>query len=229
MLFFGLVDLSVPLFFQSRPEFYEGYLIETGWGVLFTFFVGLPLCFLGAQPRWISAAVLSGTSGVAVLIASVASGQPVHLIIAAALLVPSGSSSSARSGAAEAPTTRQLKRAVRGDGELGQAGAAARTRADLLPPAIGFRLSDGCSATQGRARAGLHLCLRSLPCAGGIRSRDPAGDRIVGPASRGLATGGLLVAAGTAWFGVVSIVYPEPRLGAWAQYGGGPPSHGQWR
>jgi hypothetical protein len=39
VLFFALVDLSVPLFFQSRPEFYEGYLLETGWGVLFTFFV----------------------------------------------------------------------------------------------------------------------------------------------------------------------------------------------
>lgn len=40
-LFFGLIDLAVV--FDRTPGFYESYLLETGWGILYSFLVAAPL------------------------------------------------------------------------------------------------------------------------------------------------------------------------------------------
>jgi hypothetical protein len=51
VLFFGILDLSVVP--SGDVRFYEHYLLETGWGLLFTFLVPLPLLAWAVRPqRW---------------------------------------------------------------------------------------------------------------------------------------------------------------------------------
>lgn len=86
------MDVSVPLFFQARPEFYDGYLLSAGWGVLFTFFVGIPMLVLGLRPGSHSAAAVAGAAAASVAFAAIASGQPAQLLIAAAVGLPAAAS-----------------------------------------------------------------------------------------------------------------------------------------
>jgi hypothetical protein len=48
-LFFGIIDLSVVP--DHDLEFYEHYLLETGWGLLFTVLVPLPLLSWAVRPQ----------------------------------------------------------------------------------------------------------------------------------------------------------------------------------
>lgn len=49
VLFYGLIDLfTVP---TQDAEFYDTYLLETGWGLLFTFLVPLPLVLFAVRPE----------------------------------------------------------------------------------------------------------------------------------------------------------------------------------
>jgi len=50
VLFFGITDLLVVP--DQDERFYEHYLLETGWGLLYTMLVMLPLVFLAVQPSW---------------------------------------------------------------------------------------------------------------------------------------------------------------------------------
>lgn len=49
VLFFGLIDLATVLI--NDPGWRESYLLETGWGVLFTLLVAVPLGALAARPH----------------------------------------------------------------------------------------------------------------------------------------------------------------------------------
>jgi hypothetical protein len=214
LLFFGLTDLSVPLFFQARPEFYEGYLIETGWGVLFTFFAGLPMCFLGARPAWISAPLVSAASGVTVLIAAVASAQPVQLVIVAALLLP------AAAAWALAPSVRDSDR----EPSLIQAPAEPRGFAVRiptlglalvsLPPAIMYASEMFQLARQGEPEPGYTYVFDHYPIQAASVLVIPLATALLALRLPGWRPMMLLVASGTAWFGVVSIVHPN-HLGSW--------------
>ena len=199
VLFFGLVDLSVPLFFQSRPDFYESYLVETGWGVLFTFFVGIPLCVLGWRPESASAALMPVAAATAVLAAAIASVQPMHLLIVAGLLLPS---------AAAFPLTesRELE-AVRTSGSFHWPTLAISVIA--LPVAALFAFDMATAAREGRDPVDLtwdfdHWPIQAaaalvIPLAGAVLSLRLPGWRVMV----------FIVAAGAAWFGTVSIVYPD--------------------
>ena len=48
ILFFGVIDLAVPV--GKTPGFFDAYLLETGWGVLFTFLVAAPFLSLVVRP-----------------------------------------------------------------------------------------------------------------------------------------------------------------------------------
>ena len=212
--FFGLVDLSVPLFFQSRPEFYEGYLIESGWGVLFTFFAGLPLCFLGARPRWTSAALVSGAAGVAVLITSVAAGQPLHLVIAAALVLPS-------------VAIIFLDPGIGGTGQwpLFNGASLTATRAGIgvpllglaliaLPPAIVYASAMVYAAITAVPEPDYTYVFDHYPVQAASALVIPLATALLALLAPGWRPMAFLVAAGTAWFGLVSVVYPA-HLGSW--------------
>lgn len=199
VLFFGLFDLSVPLFFQSRPDFYESYLVETGWGVLFTFFVGIPLCVLGWRPGNTSAALLPVASAAALLIASIAAVQPRQLLIAAALLVVSAGIF-ALYGSAE-------PEAVRMAGKFHWPTLALSVVA--LPVAGAFASDMAVAAREGREPVDLtwdfdHWPVQAaaalvIPLAGALLSFRLPGWRLMV----------FIVAAGAAWFGTVSVIYPD--------------------
>lgn|GEM_PF-5428793 len=199
-LFFGLVDLSVPLLFQSRPEFYEGYLVSTGWGVLFTFFAGIPMCFLGARPEWASAGLISTAGGIAVGITAVVSGQPAQLAIAAGLVLPPAGAwlLSRRSGAASAtrPSVRMhlpiLALAV-----------------IALPPAIFYASEMIAAARAGRMPLDYTWGFDHWPIQAAAALVIPLATASLAFRLPGWRAMTLVVASGTAWIGATSVAYPH--------------------
>ena len=213
-LFFGLVDLSVPIFFQTRPEFYSGYLISTGWGVLFTFFVGLPLCFAGARPDWICGALLSAGSGVAVLFACVASGQPAQLAIVFALLLPAAAiwilSQSGTGTDGRINLNGQLDQRAGPMQRIPILGLAAIS----FPPAIMYASEMIRLAHAGAPEPVYSWGFDHYPIQAASTLVIPLATAVLASRLPGWRPMTWLVASGTAWFGVVSIVYPN-HLGSW--------------
>jgi hypothetical protein len=214
LLFFGLTDLSVPVFFQARPEFYEGYLIETGWGVLFTFFAGLPLCFLGARPAWISAALVSAAAGVAVLIAAVASAQPVQLIIVAALLLPAAAIWALAWSARDADREPSLIQAPVEPSGFGVRIPTLGLALISLPPTIMYASVLIQLARQGEPEPSYTYVFDHYPIQAASVLVIPLATALLALRLPGWRPMIFLVASGTAWFGVVSIVYPD-HLASW--------------
>lgn len=83
----GPIDLAVPIY--APPLFYDAYLIETGWGLLYTVLLGVPTIALVARPlsRPAPLQVLAVAASLAVM--SVATSDLGHLVPAgiAVLLV----------------------------------------------------------------------------------------------------------------------------------------------
>lgn len=199
LLFFALVDLSVPLFFQSRPEFYKGFLLETGWGVLFTFFVGIPLCVLGSRPESTSAALLPVAAATAVLAAAIISIRPGHLLIVAGLLVPSA--------VVFLPDgNRELKalpRAVRFHWPTLAISVIA------LPVAALFASEMATAAREGRDPVDLTWDFDHWPIQAAAALVIPLAGAVLSFRLPGWRPMVFIVAAGAAWFGTVSIIYPD--------------------
>ncbi|MDT0167780.1 hypothetical protein [Pseudarthrobacter sp. BRE9] len=199
VLFFALVDLSVPLFFQSRPEFYEGYLLETGWGVLFTFFVGIPLCVLGCRPGSASAALLPVAAVTAVLAAAMASARPGHLLIVAGLLVPSA--------VKFLPDGSIELKALLKVGRLHRPTLVISVVA--LPAAVLFAAEMATTAREGRAPVDFTWDFDHWPIQAAAALVIPLAAAVLSFRLPGWRPMVFIVAAGAAWFGTVSIVYPD--------------------
>jgi hypothetical protein len=210
-LFFGVTDLSVPLFFHDRPEFYEGYLVETGWGVLFTFFAGLPMCLLGARPEWISAAVVSAASGFAILIGAVASAQPLQLLIVALLLLPA---------AAVLLLDRGMSaRAWRGSDPVGEPSAGDPIAVlglalVAMPPAALYAADMIRAARTGEPEPIYTYDFDHWPIQAASVLVIPLATVALSFRRRGWRPMAFLVASGTAWFGIISLVYPD-HVASW--------------
>jgi hypothetical protein len=83
-IFFGITDLIVP--FAGLPEFYDHYLIETGWGLLFTVLVAVPLVVLAVRPELFHASKQIAVVSVAIAIpALLTPALPGHLLTAVGL------------------------------------------------------------------------------------------------------------------------------------------------
>jgi hypothetical protein len=197
-LFFGLVDLSVPLFFQSRPDFYESYLLETGWGVLFTFFVGIPLCILGWRPGNASGALLPVAAGTGVLVAAIAAAQPRQLLIAAALLALSAGIF-ALYGSTEPEALRMA-------GSFHWPTLALSVIA--LPAAGAFASDMATAAREGRNPVDLTWDFDHWPVQAAAALVVPLAGALLSFRLPGWRPMVFIAAAGAAWFGTVSIVYP---------------------
>ncbi|GAA1962879.1 hypothetical protein [Agromyces allii] len=216
LLFFGLVDLSVPLFYGSRPEFYANYLIETGWGVLFTFFVGLPMCVLGARPTWTSAALVVAAAGVAVAVAGLAAGQPGQLLISAVLLVAAAAVSMLDRGARVAESARSD---VANDVPVVRDGFRERMpqlalALIALPPAIVYATGMIQAARSGMPAPDYTWDFDHYPVQAASALVIPLATAALAVRLPGWRAMTLLVASGTAWFGVISIVFPD-HFGSW--------------
>ena len=214
--FFGLVDLSVPLFYAERPEFYDGYLIETGWGVLFTFFAGLPMCLLGARPTWISAVLVTAAAGVAVAIAGIAAGQPGQLLISAGLLVPSAVVWVLDRSAAAAASDRS---GSEGDGPASPGGLRERMpqlalALIALPPAVVYAVAMIEAASTGVPAPEYTFDFDHYPVQAASALAIPLAAAALTLRLPGWRAMVVLVAAGAAWFGVISIVFPD-HFGSW--------------
>lgn len=199
LLFFGLIDLSVPLFFQSRPEFYEGYLLETGWGVLFTFFVGIPLCVLGARPESASAALIPVAAATAVFAAAIVSARPGQLLIAAGLLIPSA--------VKFLPDGNKELKALRAAGRFHWPTLAISVIA--LPVAALFAADMTTATWEGRAPVDLTWDFEHWPIQAAAALVIPFAGAVLSFRLPGWRPMVFIVAAGAAWFGAVSIVYPD--------------------
>ena len=217
-LFFGLTDLSVPLLFGGRPDFYDSYLIETGWGVLFTFFVGLPMCLLGARPSWVSAALMSAASGIAVFIAAVASAQPVQLIIVAALLLQAaGVWALARSGRDPHPEPGRSE--PRESPVFGSRIPLLGLALVSVPPAIFFASGMIEAARKGVPEPSFTYVFDHFPIQAACALVIPLATGLMAFQLPGWRPMTFLIASGTAWFGLVSIVFPD-HLGSWGMVWG---------
>lgn len=86
--FFGLVDLAVPIL--ETPGFYEAYLLETGWGVLYTFLVAMPLLVLAVAPRWMLPLLGLAVVAASLAVTAVVAASWVQLAPAAAIALNAG-------------------------------------------------------------------------------------------------------------------------------------------
>jgi hypothetical protein len=84
-LFYGLVDLLVAI--DQTPGFYDSYLLETGWGLLFTFLVAAPCMALAVRPGLVLPLIQVAVVGLAVAVTAVASSAWAQLAPAVLLLV----------------------------------------------------------------------------------------------------------------------------------------------
>ena len=84
-LFYGLIDLMVV--FDRTPGFYESYLLETGWGLLYTVMVAAPLVALAFRPGRLSLVAQVAGVGICVAISAVAAFAWRQLLSAAGLVL----------------------------------------------------------------------------------------------------------------------------------------------
>jgi hypothetical protein len=84
-VFMGLVDLAVPM--EETPGFYDSYLLETGWGVLYTFLVGGAFLSLALRPGMVMPLVQIVLIAGCVAVTAVAAGSWVQLVPACLLVV----------------------------------------------------------------------------------------------------------------------------------------------
>lgn len=78
-VFFGIVDLSVVP--DNDLGFYDHYLLETGWGLLFTFLVPLPLLFWAVRPHAWNGPQVAAIAA-AVLLAGLVGLAPGQIVVA---------------------------------------------------------------------------------------------------------------------------------------------------
>ncbi len=88
VVFFGVIDLLVP--FLRDPEFYDSYLLETGWGLLFAVLVAVPLVALAARPERTGPVAQLVAASVAVAVPAVVTPAPAQLLPALGLLAAAG-------------------------------------------------------------------------------------------------------------------------------------------
>ena len=194
--FFGLVDLLVVL--VNDPDWRESYLLETGWGVLFTLLVAAPLVAFTVRPAVGGGIVVAQLLAVAVAMAAAAlwTGYWAQLVPAAmvagdAVLV--GALAGVRYGAP--PVDRALRLLVVAGAVLG--GAFSAGLVDSYPsPRPDITL--GLDHLPMQVSLGLTMITVGAVAAGAVGGRA-AGWRVP--------VWTLAVAIG--WVGGWSVVYPD--------------------
>ena len=84
-IFYGLIDFMVV--FDRTPGFCESYLLETGWGLLYTVMVAAPLVALAFRPGRLSLVAQVAGVGICVAISAVAAFAWRQLLSAACLVL----------------------------------------------------------------------------------------------------------------------------------------------
>jgi hypothetical protein len=189
---------------DQTPGFYDSYLLETGWGVLYTFLVGAAFASLAVWPRMVMPAVQVALVAVSLAVTALAAGSWVQLVPAILLAANGYAVLALGRGPVALPEDWYQPRL---DVFVGL------TAASLVAPAVlfavdmvrGYRdgrppLDDDTAGidhwpTQGAL--GLAVAAVALAVAGGVRARW---------SGTAVSAGCVAVAAG--WFGYWSTVYP---------------------
>ncbi len=77
----GIIDLTVPL--VPLEDFYDAYLIETSWGLLYTVLLGVPTAVLAFRPQHGAAAQQILAAAAALALGAAAAPEVGHLVPAA--------------------------------------------------------------------------------------------------------------------------------------------------
>src|SRR4051812_43202305 len=83
LVFFGLIDLTVPL--EQTAWFYDSYVLETGWGLLYTVIVGAAFLSLAVRPDLVMPVGQVALAAAALAITAVVAGSWVQLVPATLL------------------------------------------------------------------------------------------------------------------------------------------------
>ena len=201
--FFGLIDLAVPV--DETPGFYDSYLLETGWGVLYTFLVGGAFISLAARPEMAMPVAQVALVAVCLAVTALAAGSWVQLVPAVVLAANGYAFSALTRGHASLPEGWYRPRL---DPPVGVAAVT------LVPPAVLFAVDMVMGFREGRpplgddtafidhwpTQAALALAISAvaLGVAAGVRARW---------SGTAVSAGCVAVAAG--WFGAWSAIYPD--------------------
>lgn len=207
VLFFGLVDLMVVPIQDDR--FYDAYLLETGWGLLFTVLVATPLLVVVVRPDSLVALRQLIVAAAAVAAAAVFTPQWWQLAPAAVLLVTAVLLADL-SGQRLRPGRRSASRVglLLGSLVLGAAVGAVVYAASMIRSSRAGLPDDvtwGLDHLPVQAALGLALAGSAALAA----CSEGPGRRVVG----------WTAGVSAVWLGGVSVVYPD-HLGSLGQPGG---------
>lgn len=202
-LFYGLIDLVVPI--DQTPGFYDSYLLETGWGVLYTFMVGLAFVSLAVRPAMLVPLAQVALVAGSLTVTALAAGSWVQL--APALLLGANCYGMLMLTQRKAAWPAAWYR-LRLDPPTGVAAVVLTAPAVLFAydMVMGYRegrapLDDdtaGIDHWPTQAALGLAVAALAVVVAAGVRARWS-----------GTAVSASCLAVATGWFGFWSAVYPD--------------------
>lgn len=199
--FFGLIDLAVVIL--QDEQFYEMYLLETGWGLLYTVLVAVPLVAFALRPR--SPLLLNQLMAVAAAVSLAAIITPAlpQLIAATALVA---------TAVALAALSRQRLSPIHGWPAQGADGLLAVLVVVAAVPAVAYAAQMIHAARSGKPDDETWW-LNHLPmqAAFGVAVVVTAALATMGEASGepGWRVPAWSAAVSAAWLGAVSVVYPD--------------------
>ena len=206
----GLIDLLVAL--DQTPGFYDSYLLETGWGLLFTFLVAAPLAALVRDPFLTAPLVQVSVAAVAVALAAIVSGALLQLLPALAL------------GLDAAVLAYLTRRTVRVQKGWRPHPAVAVAAVVLLPGSLAYAADMVVGFRQGRAPTDdITWGLDHWPMQAAFAIAAAANALVLAVAVGRRWSGTLLSAAtlvvSTAWFGLANVAYPDHPAGVGGHWG----------
>jgi hypothetical protein len=211
VLFFGIIDLLVVPIQDDR--FYEYYVVETGWGLLYTVLVPVPLIAWALHPQWLVHAQQVVAVGCAVLMTGALAPVPGQVFVGGLLAV---------GGAAIWWSTERRLWPVRG---LSVRGASRLLvvlviASALAAVAYAWKVFEASRAGQPDDNTWglMHLPMQA---AFGVAVAASAAVAVLagGAGVRGWRFAVLPSAASAVWFGVVCTVYPD-HVGSLGKVGG---------
>lgn len=202
VLFFGIIDLLVvPV---QDEEFFQFYLIETGWGLLYTLLVMLPLVLWAVRPGrevFLQQALAAAAAVLLCGLAALAPGQ----VFVAGLLAGSALAPAALAG----QSLRPIRGSLSGSSPL-LGGLAVVAAASALVYAMRMVHASYTGAVDDDTLGLMHLPMQAafgLALAGSASISVLAG----GANASGWRFSVVPAAASAVWLGVVSVVYPDHR------------------
>jgi hypothetical protein len=216
--FFGLIDLIVGVLpLDQFYDFYDTYLLEAGWGVLYFILVTLPLVSVAFVPELTSPVTQVALAGCAVGVAAVLTYTWLQLLPAGGLLLTAavlyllgGRTSQSQPSAGSHPVRRKAQPDIR---SLVLTVAAA-------VPLLWFAIEIGANVRAGiRPNDDISLGLSHWPMQAALALALLATAALAAVRQRGWQVSAWTVAVGTGWMGVFSVAYPH-HAGSFGLLGG---------